>query len=433
MKFRRPYCISLCFVVFLLPGFNSFCEAYQTVEGDVTEQQIAIEDVAKNTQTGTSRDQTKFLRVQSDEFDHPVALQSATTKYVLKNDKGEVQFEVFLESVIHIADPSYYRGFQQRFEQYDTVLYELVADQGKEDVSKEEELPGGFQLFQQISTGTLGLAYQLEEVDYSAKNMLHADLSQNELAKRMAERGETKSTLLVDLLAHIIKQVSAEQQAQGAPTRKDVDAGGGRKGTKLDVSLLTDPDGIMKIRQMMATTLVKSQLLDSAFPPSFHRLLIGDRNDRVMSVLNQQKKKGKRRVAIFYGAGHMADFEKRLVEEYGMELDNVIWRSAWDLRDGAIEGGPLEGLIESTFRDSFKNKLRQFARGKKDKMEAEKSKDAAESEKDEKLKAMEKTMKELEAKLKQLESDKNENRKKSKDSGNSKQRKKNRDNAKSAG
>lgn len=433
MKIRRPNWVSLCFVVFLLPGFNSICEAFQSVEGDASAPEIALQVDTKKTQADKPRDQTRFLRVQSDEFDNPVALQTATTKYVLKNDKGEVQFEVFLESVIHIADASYYRGFQHRFEQYDTVLYELVADQPKTDKSKEEELPGAFQLFQQISTGTLGLAYQLEEVDYNAKNMLHADLSQNEMAKRMAERGETKTTLLIDLLAHIIKQVSAEQQNQRAPTRNDTEASGGRKSLNLDMSLLTDPDGIMKIRQMMATTLVKSQLLDSSFPPSFHRLIIGDRNDRVMSVLNKEKKKGKRRVAIFYGAGHMADFEKRLVEEYGMELDKVIWRSAWDLRDGAIPGGPLEGLIESTFRDSIKNKLRQFAIGQKDKMEAEKSKEAAESEKDEKLKAMEETLKALEAKLKQLESDKIEKSKKSEVSDNSKREKKNKDDDKSAG
>jgi hypothetical protein len=173
----------------------------------------------------------------------------------------------------------------------------------------------------------------------------------------------------------------------------------------------------MKIRCLMANTLVDSQLLDSAFPPNIHRLIIGDRNDRVMSVLNKERQKGKRRVAIFYGAGHMADFERRLVEEYGMQLDNVIWRNAWDLRDGAIEGGPLEGLIESTFRDSFKDKLRQFAKGLKD--EPESSNDAVESEKDQRIKSMEDTLKALEAKLNKLESESGKNDKQPQDSGKS--------------
>lgn len=419
MKIRQMHWVSLCLVAFLSPGWSPSCEAFQSVEVDATPPEVVDLGNPETTPTSAPRDQTSFLRVHSDEFKNPVALQSATTKYALKNDKGEVEFEVYLESVIHIADASYYRGFQQRFEQYDSVLYELVTDR-KEDKSKDENLPSGFQLFQQISTGTLGLSYQLDEIEYNAKNMLHSDLSQSEMTERMADRGETGTTLFVDLLAHIVKKVSADQQTSGTASY-DAEPADQPAGDKLDVSLLTDPDGIMKIRRLMAATLVNSQLLDSSFPPSIHRLIIDDRNDRVMSVLNREKKKGKQRVAIFFGAGHMADFEQRLVQEYGMELVDVNWRNAWDLRDGAIEGGPLEGLIESTFRDSLKNKLQQFAKGQRDKSKAENAKDTAESEKDERIKSMENTLKALEAKLNQLESESKENTKKFRDSNPSKQ------------
>ena len=56
----------------------------------------------------------------------------------------------------------------------------------------------------------------------------------------------------------------------------------------------------------------------------------------------------------------MADFEQRLILDYGMEKAEVNWRNAWDLRDGAVEGAPLGGLLESAFRDSFKEKLRKL-------------------------------------------------------------------------
>ena len=418
MKIHHPgfcrYWVSCCVVFFLLPGFNQYSEACQSSDVDASPSKVSDEEDGQTIDVSPRQNQTKFLRVNSDEFGNPVALQTASTKYVLKNDKGDVEFEVFLESVIHIADSSYYRSFQQRFEQYDAVLYELVSDRAAEK-SKEENLPGGYQLFQQLSTGTLGLAYQLDEVDYSPKNMVHADLSQTEMAQRMADRGESSTTLLVDLLSHIIKRISADQENQTATAQIDIGTGEKPARKPLDVSLLTDPNGIMKIRRMMATTLVDSQLLDSSFPPSIHRLIVSDRNDRVMSVLNKTKKKGNQRVAIFYGAGHMADFEKRLVEEHGMEMVDVNWRNAWDLRDGAIQGGPLEGLIESTFRESFKNKLRQFARGQIDKSESGESDDADESAKDEKIKSMESTLKALEARLKQLESGSNEGDKKSSD------------------
>jgi hypothetical protein len=122
-----------------------------------------------------------------------------------------------------------------------------------------------------------------------------------------------------------------------------------------------------------------------------------------MSVLNEERKKGKQRIAIFYGAGHMADFERRLVNEYGMEVADVNWRSAWDLRDGAVPGGPLEGLVESAFRDSIKEKLAQFAKSRKRHSEPDTPADVAESDKDEKIRTMENTLRELEAKLKALE------------------------------
>ena len=41
---------------------------------------------------------------------------------------------------------------------------------------------------------------------------------------------------------------------------------------------------------------------------------------------------GRKRIAIFYGAGHMADFEKRLVSDFGLKRDRVEWLPAWNLK-----------------------------------------------------------------------------------------------------
>lgn len=397
--------ISIAFVgvaVVLYPGFAPVCDATQTAAESPPDSPSALKDDQEPARQSRPAEPSEVIRLQLDEFGNPLALQTATKKFALKNDKGEIELEVFLESVIHVADTSYYRGFQQRFEHYDTVLYELVAEQPRPP-SSDDELPSGFQLFRQISTGAMGLSYQLEAIDYSPQNMVHADLSPSEIAELMADRGETKTTLLVDLLAHAIKTVGAENDSEHAAPAAEMDASESKPGSGFDLSLLTDPDGIMKIRRILAQNLVNSQLLESAFPPSIHRLLIGDRNDRVMTALNDERTKGKRRIAIFYGAGHMPDFERRLVNEYGMELVDVNWRSAWDLRDGAIAGGPLEGLIESTFRDSIKEKLSQLAKRRQREPEAEDSPDAEVSDKDAQIQLLEGTLKELEAKLQKLE------------------------------
>ena len=51
-----------------------------------------------------------------------------------------------------------------------------------------------------------------------------------------------------------------------------------------------------------------------------------------MSVLKEQIESGKRNLAIFYGAGHLADMEQRLLNEFGMKRGGTRWLTAWKLR-----------------------------------------------------------------------------------------------------
>jgi hypothetical protein len=50
-----------------------------------------------------------------------------------------------------------------------------------------------------------------------------------------------------------------------------------------------------------------------------------------MEVLAEQIERGRRKLAIFYGAGHMPDFEKRL-NELGFRQVAESWQIAWDMR-----------------------------------------------------------------------------------------------------
>jgi hypothetical protein len=61
--------------------------------------------------------------------------------------------------------------------------------------------------------------------------------------------------------------------------------------------------------------------------------LIGGRNQRAMQVLARELKAGQHRVAIFYGAGHMADMERRVMKLPGARLQSREWLNAWKLDD----------------------------------------------------------------------------------------------------
>ena len=45
------------------------------------------------------RERTQFVRIHYDEFREPLALQTATVKYVLKNDEGEVSQAIIRQGI----------------------------------------------------------------------------------------------------------------------------------------------------------------------------------------------------------------------------------------------------------------------------------------------------------------------------------------------
>jgi len=60
--------------------------------------------------------------------------------------------------------------------------------------------------------------------------------------------------------------------------------------------------------------------------------IITERNKRCFDVLEKQLQAGKKRIAIFYGAGHLPDMERRLIADYGFTRSSQSWLAAWQLR-----------------------------------------------------------------------------------------------------
>ncbi|MDP7304806.1 MAG: hypothetical protein QGG09_16995, partial [Pirellulaceae bacterium] len=152
------------------------------------------------------RQPTRFIRVRYDEFKSPVALQTASAKYVLPGPNGKNQLEVVLEGVIHVGDRSYYREFNRRFRHYDAVLYELIAPPEKLIPNPNDKRPHPLRILQQVSAEGLGFASQIDEIDYEAPNMVHSDLSPAELARITKGRGEDQVTMLLEMFTDILRK-----------------------------------------------------------------------------------------------------------------------------------------------------------------------------------------------------------------------------------
>ncbi len=59
--------------------------------------------------------------------------------------------------------------------------------------------------------------------------------------------------------------------------------------------------------------------------------IITERNKVALKKLAEEIAAGKKKIAIFYGAGHLSDMEKRLRDEFQLERGGDEWLTAWNL------------------------------------------------------------------------------------------------------
>ena len=259
--------------------------------------------------TSTNDTATQFVRVAEDEQGRPRALQLAVISYVPRHDPG--RFSVDLVSAIHIGDSEYYQELNERFKDYDALLYEMVAPEGAE-VPQGRSESGGFVASTQLAmTRALDLSYQLDEIDYAQANFIHADLSAKEFARSMADRG--------DFYVYFWRIVYAtiEEYARDPLGLKD---------WQMLMSLMRpDQDDALKIALAYEMTE-----MDRVFGDDSDTAIIGARNERAVQVLRQQLAAGVRHIGIFYGAAHMPDLEERLLE-LGLVPRRTTWIDAWKL------------------------------------------------------------------------------------------------------
>ncbi len=223
---------------------------------------------------------------------------------------------VDLVSVIHIAEQSYYEELNKRLRRYDVVLYELVAPEGTR-VTPGTRSAHPVSLIQRSMTDFLGLVFQLDAIDYQRPNFVHADMSPEEFTRAMEEKGESVWTMFFRAFGYEFARSQA--RPSGA---NDLDF----------LRALFSKDRQLEMKRLFAEQLaedVEGQIRALEGPQG--STLISGRNEKVLQVLREQIAQGHRRIAIFYGAGHMYHFHERLLE-LGLVPVKTKWLNAWELR-----------------------------------------------------------------------------------------------------
>lgn len=249
-------------------------------------------------------------QVQADDGT-PAALEVAIAGF--ENAAG---VRVDLVSAVHVADRSYFEALDRRLAEYDVVLYELVGEPGRARAPGTGR-PSMVGLLQGGMKNALGLAFQLEEIDYQRDNMVHADLTPDAFSASMRARGESVFGMMFRGWALAM----AEQGAGHAPAQQ-ADF----------IKLLFADDRQLALKRLLASQLAERNDLLESLAGDDGSTLITVRNQRALEVLDEQLAAGAERIAIFYGAGHMPDFEDRLMRDFGMRKVSTRWLEAWDLR-----------------------------------------------------------------------------------------------------
>ena len=262
-----------------------------------------------------SDDSDAFVRMRRGEDKEPIALETAIVRFAPADaqNRGVV---VDLIGAIHVADKAYYDKLNERFRRYDAVLYELVAREDA-NVPQPGRSPGSAVGGLQVGMKSLlELDYQLDCVDYSRKNMVHADMSPEEFAQTMKSRNET----WLGTFFRIMGRGFAEQAKD--PT--------GSSDWQLLAAFFAE-DRAYRLKLALAEQFADLEDQMSMFDGPEGSTIVTERNKKALQVLRRELDGGKKKIAIFYGAGHLLDLQRRLEKDFGMKRTETEWLSAWSL------------------------------------------------------------------------------------------------------
>lgn len=257
---------------------------------------------------------------------------------------------VWLAGVSHVGESNYYCGLQKLLNAQDLVLFEGVTDRasraaGQKTFHRGEEDLGSLQ---NTMAESLGLAFQLDSIDYERPNFRNSDLTIEQIAQLIAKEAPPGGT--------------PSKTAQEFQKLLDMMQGDSLVGAMVGAAIKligSSPKLQALMKLMMIEVLGRFSGDMSEFqglPPEWKKLmdiLIRARNEAVLQDLRIElgKRSPARSIAVFYGAAHMEDFERRLTRDLNYRPGREEWLPAFsvDLDKNQITDAELkfvQGLVD---------------------------------------------------------------------------------------
>lgn len=264
-------------------------------------------------QTGTAP--SPFMRMQKPTTTQEV-LQTKARRYTPATGDGPV---IWLVGVAHVGKADYYKSLQKLLDYQSSVLYEGVTRNGVDPASQTaadpKDDPRQRSTYQTLSDA-LGLQFQLYGIDYKRPTFHNSDLSWEEMSAIEAKNPAPKNAISLATIGTMLDSNSPQ----------------GKQLASSLAMMKNDPGSIEAMHIIMIEALSNPDAISQALSPSLGDLLIKTRNAKVLGDLKTEvaKQPAPRSIAIFFGAGHMADMEKHLTEDFGYVGGEERWYTAID-------------------------------------------------------------------------------------------------------
>src|SRR3569833_2343207 len=120
----RPKSLSTFALTLLVFAWGALAAAAKEPEAD----QKKADKKPADAKSEEKAKEPAFLRLLKDDKKRPLEMQTAIVRYAKPGDDSGLYVDLI--AAVHIGDAQYYKRLNEQFEEYDALLYELVAPDG---------------------------------------------------------------------------------------------------------------------------------------------------------------------------------------------------------------------------------------------------------------------------------------------------------------
>ncbi|HKQ36681.1 MAG TPA: hypothetical protein VJ063_01310 [Verrucomicrobiae bacterium] len=286
-----------------------------------------IEPPASTPALSISTNIPPYLRIA-----HPATnlseLQVAVRQFLPQSQSQPV---VWLVGASHVGESNYYGRLQKLLNSQDLVLFEGVTDRASRAAGRKTFQRGDEDLgsLQNTMAESLGLAFQLDAINYERPHFRNSDLTIEQIAQLIAKEGPPggdKQSKTAKEFQNLLEMMQGDSLVATLVSA----------GMKL-IGSSPKLQAMMKLMMIEVLGRFKGDMSQfQGLPPEWQRLieiLVHARNEAVLKDLQTEigKPAPPKSIAVFYGAAHMEDMQRRLTRELGYRPGREEWLPAFSV------------------------------------------------------------------------------------------------------